>query len=344
MILKMDAKRQMDAEKQYKILIVRLSSFGDIIQAMSSLIPLKNNFPSSQIHWLARSDMAPLLGMTDLIDRAWSYDRRLGLMGLIKLGFILRQEGFTHIFDAHSNLRSFILKLLLFSPKIHIVTRSKERIRRFLLFQCRINTFEQPYRGLVSFLKPLERWSIHGKPQQLKLQFDSEEVTKVKELKASKKISIVPSAAWEMKRWPLEHWKNLVKALPEYEFIILGGPGDDFCQEIKDVSPERITNTAGNLSLKESCLVVQESLLVISADTGLLHVADITGTPCLALIGPTAFGFPTHPNVKVLEIPLVCRPCTKDGRGRCIQKVYQQCLVDISPLEVAREVRSLIPV
>lgn len=343
MILKMDARFSMNTRSQYKILIVRLSSFGDIIQAMSCLSPIKGHFQNAKIHWLARSDMAPLLEMTDTIDRVWSYNRKTGFKGLLSLGFELRKEGFTHIYDAHCNLRSFVLKMMLWSPRLNLVTRSKERWKRFLLFQCRINTFEKPYRGLISYLKPLSHWSIPLIPTQHKFQFSAIEVKKIEELRVKEKICLAPSAAWEMKRWPLGHWKKLIDILPQHEFVILGGPTDDFCEELRLVAPDRVINTAGKLSLRESCLAVQESALVISADTGLLHVADLIGVPGLALIGPTAFGFPTHQNIEVLEKLMPCRPCTKDGRGHCSQPVYQKCLVDISAEEVAQRVRALIP-
>jgi ADP-heptose:LPS heptosyltransferase len=332
----------MDRSEEYKILIVRLSSFGDIIQGMSVLAPLKKQFSTAPIHWVARSDMAPLLEMTNLIDQSWSYDRKSGLRGLFQLGFQLRAEGFTHIYDAHSNLRSFILKLILWSPGRKIITRSKERLKRFLLFQCRVNTFDWPYQGMKSFVKPLKTWFVLSESLQIKFNFSKPEINKVSNFESSKKISLVPSAAWKMKRWPIGHWKRLIELLPEYEFIVLGGPGDDFCSELQALAPERVINTAGQLSLRESCLVVQDSLLVISADTGLLHVADLTGTPCLALIGPTAFGFPTHSNVEVMQKDMQCRPCTKDGRGSCSQRIYQQCMVDISAQEVADKIRTML--
>jgi heptosyltransferase-2 len=95
---------------------------------------------------------------------------------------------------------------------------------------------------------------------------------------------------------------------------------------------------AGKLSLMESMGIVKKSNLVISADTGIIHVADLIGTPGISLIGPTAFGFPTGAHIKTLEVDLPCRPCTKDGRGNCSQKVYQKCMVDITPEMVVKNI------
>jgi len=81
--------------------------------------------------------------------------------------------------------------------------------------------------------------------------------------------------------------------------------------------------------LVESCQAVANAKLVISADTGLLHVADILKVPAVALMGPTAFGFPSGKKTVTLDVVLACRPCTKDGRGKCSRDVWQKCMVDI---------------
>jgi heptosyltransferase-2 len=82
------------------------------------------------------------------------------------------------------------------------------------------------------------------------------------------------------------------------------------------------------------------SEFVISADTGILHVADLFQVSGLALIGPTAFGHPTGSSLRVLERNLSCMPCTKDGRGKCSDSTYQRCMVEITPRMVATEVES----
>ena len=91
----------------------------------------------------------------------------------------------------------------------------------------------------------------------------------------------------------------------------------------------------------ESCYLVKQSNLVISGDTGFLHAADLFHTPGIALMGPTAFGFPTGKEINVMEVPLPCRPCTKDGHGRCKQSVWQKCMVDITPDRVVKQVERM---
>lgn len=326
-----------------KILIIRLSSFGDIVQAMSVLAPLHQKFPSAQIDWLVRSDNVSILPCSDQVAKIWSFDRKEGLGGLIRLAKTLRAQGYTHVYDAHSNLRSRIVSLFL-SPS-HFVRRSKERWKRFLLFKLRINKFSWPYRGMHSFVEPLREWGISSENKLIDhWHFTKEQVEKCDRLLAALPpfIALVPSAAWEMKRWPAGHWRKLIEIMPEANFVLLGGPSDHFLEEIQAGFGERVLNLAGKLSLAESAYVVTRSQGIVSADTGLLHVADLLGVRALALIGPTAFGFPSNPQVEILEVDLPCRPCTKDGRGKCIQNVYQKCMVEITTETVASRVRPFL--
>ena len=129
--------------------------------------------------------------------------------------------------------------------------------------------------------------------------------------------------------------------MPFHRFLLLAGPRDAFCDEIYSVDPLRVTNLAGATTLLESCYLISRSRLVISADTGLLHAADLFDIPCLALIGPTAFGFPSGPRSEVIEAPLPCRPCTKDGRGHCRRPL--SCMEEITPARVAARALVQVP-
>ena len=316
-----------------KFLIIRFSSIGDIIQCMGIIGGIRERFADVEIHWITRKDMVGTLSMDGRIDKIWAFDKETGLAGLLKMAADLRKEHFDYIYDAHSNIRSNILKLIV-SPlpfvKPYVALRSKERGKRFLLFKLGINHFDKPFRGMVSFQKPLKKWGITHFPDEIRSKYENF-VTK-------DMITLVPSANWEMKRWPVSYWKELVALLPEYRFVILAGPKDTFCEEIRSAAPERVVNLAGQTSLMESSYIVLCSNLVISADTGFMHGADLFRVPAFALMGPTAFGFPTGPTVEILETALPCRPCTKDGRGKCKLAVYQKCMVDITPQQVAEKI------
>ncbi|MCK5884794.1 MAG: glycosyltransferase family 9 protein [Bacteriovoracaceae bacterium] len=346
-------------QKKIKVLIIRFSSFGDIVQCMSILRPLKKKYPHAEIHWITRSDFAGVLKMSDQIDRTWKLDKREGLVGLIRLKEALKAERFDVIYDAHCNIRSKILCWYLapiYSRFIvgwgaTFIRRGKDRLKRIMLFKLKKNFFEWPYRGMVSFLSPLKKIGVeYDGDHFIAGNFDDAIEKKLDKLFASlpfqttelPTIALAPSAAWEMKRWPTEYWKRLILLCPEYNFILLGGPTDTFLSEIEEIAPHRVINLAGKTSLLESCALIKRMTAVVSGDTGMLHVTDILGVKGIAIVGPTAFGFPTSNRIETMEVELDCRPCTKDGRGKCVQETYQKCLVEISPERVAKKLEEII--
>ncbi len=324
-----------------KVLIIRFSSFGDIVQCSSVVELIRQKYPEAVIDWVTRSEFDYLVKLNHNVNNVWSFNKKLGFKGLIDLGLKLRAHQYDHVYDAHNNLRSFMLSLIM---RIKIVnrpnwlTRPKDRIKRILLFTFRINTFPKPFKGIHSYLAPLLEWEVlpNQKEKLVAWDFDTKALDKSQSFLTHKKtIILVPSAAWEMKRWPLAMWKKLITIMGDFHFVVLGGKEDLFCEELKKIDSSRVENLAGKLTLVESCAMISKAQLVISADTGLLHVADVMGVKALSLMGPTAFGFTTGKQIITVEVDLPCRPCTKDGRGNCSQDVYQKCMVDITPERVA---------
>ncbi|WP_347357480.1 glycosyltransferase family 9 protein [Bdellovibrio sp.] len=337
--------------KNAKFLIIRFSSFGDVVQTLSVPSAIKASFPEAEIHWITRKDMAPLLTSHPNIDKIWAFDRKEGLKGLIHLCVQMRREGFTHIYDAHNNMRSRVITWVLrplgvlgVGPKF--IRRSIRRWKRFLLFKFRINTFEMPFSGQRDLLEPLQPWGISKSSPPAPQIFPSEESHKKAQEALghfADSVALAPSAAFFLKRWPKEYWKELILLNPDQRFVLLGGPEDSFIEDIRDVAPERVLNLAGKCSLQVSSSVVALSRVLISNDTGLLHVAEQLGQRTIALMGPAPFGFPSRSSTKVLEIELPCRPCSKHGQGPCVNKErYHQCLVDITPEQVTLELKQLL--
>src|SRR5690606_10739640 len=115
-------------------------------------------------------------------------------------------------------------------------------------------------------------------------------------------------AAFELKRWPLDYWAELIRQMPQMHFVILGGSEDGFVEVLVKAAPERVINLAGKLNLLESSHVIAQAAALVANDTGLMHVAEQIGKPCLALMGPAPFGFPSRPATHIFELDLSCRP------------------------------------
>lgn len=339
-----------------KVLIIRFSSFGDVTQCLSVPSRLKDLGENVEIHWVTRADFAPLLEGHPAITKLWTLDRKTGIKGLLRLVAQLRHVGFTHIYDAHNNLRSHFIGWALgppwdltriFNPP-ELLRKSQKRFLRFLLFRFHINRFEKPFSGQRDLLEPLTKWGLSKKlppaPQLWLKEADLHQARlKLGDFQNKKFIAIAASAAYPLKRWPLEHWKKLVMLEPQRSFVLLGGPEDLFLQEIHQMAPERILNLAGRTSLTESAAVLSLSQLVVANDTGLLHVAEQLGMPAIALMGPAPFGFPSRDSTKIMELDLSCRPCSKHGQGPCKNSQFQKCLQDISPELVKNELQRKAP-
>jgi heptosyltransferase-2 len=300
---------------------------------MATITPLKKKFPEAEIFWFTKDEFKPLISFHKEVNGIFTLNKKTGFLGLIKLAFKIRDEKFDLIYDAHANLRSMFLRPILgFLSPTKIIKRPKDRFKRLLLFWFRINKFPKPFRGIKSYLAPLNYLGVNQETEILKI--DSFLDFK-KWIPFETFIVLAPSAAWELKRWPIDYWKKLIELLPGENIVILGGPDDKFCKELENVSPEKCINLAGVLSFSESVQFVSKANLVISGDTGIIHIADLLGIKGILLMGPSAFGFTTGPHIKIMERQLECRPCTKDGRGKCSNEEYKKCLVDIRPLDVA---------
>lgn len=349
MLLTDDDARANNKPRTMKILIIRFSSFGDVLQCLSVAGSLRRRFPEAEIQWVTREDFRPLVESHPAVSRVWSINRHQRLRQLVGLAWRLRRQRFTHVYDAHNNLRSHVIGWAIkgfldwrrVSGRVRFLRRPIYRIKRFLLFRFRINLFPQPFSGQGALLHPLRRWKVELTPPPVPQLFLPEatraEIRRRSSILEGKFVALAPSAAFELKRWPAAYWTELIGLLPQTRFVLLGGPEDGFLREIAASAPERVLNLAGELDLVQSATVVALSEALIANDTGLMHVAEQIGKPCLALMGPAPFGFPSRPLTTVMEVPLWCRPCSKHGQGPCVNPVFHKCMRDIKPDWVLRE-------
>ncbi len=329
-----------------KILLIRFSSFGDVVQTLSVVAALKHRWPEAEIHWVTRSEFTPLIENHPNLYKTWSLDKKQGLKGLFLLAKGLHTTSFDRVYDAHNNLRSLFLGFYLFSASLLTgkttplqLRRSIRRWKRFLLFKLGIDLFEKPFSGQRDLLEPLRAWGIAKIPPKAPQLFlnESDFSAARKYLPENKDyVALAASAAFELKRWPLAHWKTLLQSWltqdKELHFVLLGGPEDTFINELVTLDSNRIHNLAGKLKLAESAAVVKHSRLLIANDTGLLHVGEQLGHPTIALMGPAPFGFPCRrETTHILELELDCRPCSKHGQGPCRNPKYHWCMQGISP-------------
>jgi len=147
-------------------------------------------------------------------------------------------------------------------------------------------------------------------------------------------VVMAPGSIWGTKRWG--KFPALAPAL-DIDMVVVGGPEDGtLANEIVSASP-RARSAVGQLPLRASAALVARAAAVVTNDSLPLHLAQATGTPTVAIFGPTvpAFGYgPTGPHDRVVELAgLACRPCSSHGPMRC-PLGHHRCMVDLDVLHV----------
>ncbi len=315
-----------------KALIIRFSSFGDIVQSSFAAEELKRKDIKTDL--LTKSEFAKAFKGFDVFNEVIAFDKKTNVSGLFKLAKELCAKNYDLVYDAHNNQRTLLLKLffLILKPSyiLKLKTRSKYRIKRFFLFKLRINLFPKPFKGAESFLEPLGL-NIKEQKNTLKQKHNTPNT-----------ILLAPSAAWDLKKWPTEYWVELASKLSTQDrnlsIKFLGGPDDHFIDGIQKQVPQT-QNLAGKLSWSETIDEIKNSRMLISGDTGVLHIADFFKVKAIGLMGPSAFGYPSRETSKVLSLNLNCQPCSKDGRGKCkLINENKKCLTALKPELVLNEI------
>src|SRR3989449_639768 len=166
-------------------------------------------------------------------------------------------------------------------------------------------------------------------------------------LAGARLAALAPGAAHATKRWPVAHWGALAERLGAagYRPVIVGGPEDrGLAQQLVAEGGGAVASAAGEFSLQETGALLARARVVVSGDTGGMHMATGVGTPVVALFGPTVgqFGFfPYRARAAVLERALDCRPCSATGTAAC-PLGHHRCLADITPEDVAAAVERLV--
>jgi len=321
-----------------KILILRLSSMGDILLATPVPEVLKNLYSGSEIHWVVYKNFENSIRNNPNIDRIIAFEKGDNLKEIRKN---IRSTEYDLIFDLHKNSKTYFLTRGL----RNVFRYDKRIIERFLLV-----FFKRKYKTIPAtemYFAALKKAGIKT-PDKWKLSFypdaDCETSTVAKySLKKEPYAVLVPGASYFTKIWPKEHFKKLAEMIlleGKFKRIIVIGKGEDeetigkyICGENND----KLLNLTGKLNLDETASVIKYSDIVITNDNGPMHLAECFKKRIVALFGCTTeeLGFfPYSTDFKAVEVKeLKCRPCTHFGRKKC-PKGHFKCMKNISPESV----------
>lgn len=331
-----------------RILVIRFSSIGDILLTTPLLRAVRARYPEAHLAFLTKEAFAPLLKDNP---RLSAMHALAPAQPLRDLAATLRREHFTHILDLQGSLRTRDLRIRV---RARWSGYRHHRLARSILIRFKKNLYPRELPVPERYFDAARRLGVKpdGGPPEFFLAPEAgaevETWLAARGLSAADGIiALAPSAAHNTKRWPVESWRDLIDRISRTgdPVVIVGGPGDEaIAEDVARGRPGRVFKAAGAFGLQGTGALLARSRLLISGDTGVMHMATGVGTPVVALFGPTvrAFGFfPYVSRAVVLERDLECRPCTRFGSEQC-PLGHHRCLRDIGAQEVEDVMRRMI--
>lgn len=316
----------MNLEKIKNILIVRLSSLGDILLTTPVIRSLKSKYPNLQIDFLVREQYKDTVKYNPHINKVFTLDSSNDIESVKSK---LKNRNYELIIDLQNNIRSRKLTKNL-SPEI--VRFKKPNFDKFLLVNFKINRFQEIIQIPVRYSAAIPNFVLDDKGLEL---FGDKSVNAKFDIK-KRTIAFCPGSKHKTKMWPENYFIELGKKFIEnnYNIILLGGMDDkEACSKINHFLPQAKNLSNDNLLL-ETAEIMQNCTAVICNDSGLMHTAIAVNVPVISIFGSTVkeFGFaPYKGKSLVLENNnLTCRPCSHIGLNECPQKHFK-CMLDITP-------------
>jgi len=324
-----------------KFLIIRFSSIGDIILTTPVIRCLRKQLPDAEIHFLTKQSYKGIVASNPYIDKIHTLADSFELML-----HELQTEEYDYIIDLHHNLRT--LRIKNFLKNVKAFSFDKLNVEKFIYTNFKINTL--PKKHIVDRnLETVASLGIVNDGLGLDYFIPEKDTISNKDLPASHVlgyIAIVIGAALATKKMPLHKLKELCAAI-KHPVILLGDKGDyEDGKDIAEADDIKVYNACGKFNLNESADILRKAKLVISHDTGLMHIAAALQKPIISIWGNTVPAFGMYPyygklsaqHYDVVEInKLWCRPCSKIGYKKC-PRGHFKCMELIAVNEIVNMV------
>ncbi|HEY1200496.1 MAG TPA: glycosyltransferase family 9 protein [Niastella sp.] len=333
-----------------KILIIRFSSIGDIVLTTPVIRCLKKQLPGVEIHYLTKASYKAVLEANPYIDKL--HFLQDDLQAVIPQ---LQAEDFAYVIDLHHNLRTMRVKKALGRQSFSF---NKLNIQKFILTTIKLNVM--PHVHIVDrYLDTLQSLGVKNDGRGLDYFIPEKDKVKESDIPAGHLagyIGVVIGAAHNTKKLPLHKLKELCAAI-DHPIILLGGKEDrELGEQIASVDASKIYNSCGKFNINESADLVRRAKLIITHDTGLMHIASAFKKPVISIWGNTVPSFGMYPYYgalpadtpkdklpyDIMEVkPLYCRPCSKIGYNKCPLGHFK-CMEKISITDIVAKVNKRI--
>ena len=314
-----------------KFLIIRFSSIGDIVLTTPVIRCLKKQVAGAELHYLTKENFRAIIENNPYVDKA--YYLKNDLPDILEK---LKEENYDAVIDLHHNLRTLKVKRALKKPSFSF---NKLNIEKWLLTTFKWN--RMPDIHIVDrYMETVNSFGV--KNDEAGLDFFIPETDKVKESDIPTShlagyIGIVIGAALNTKKLPVHKLQELCRGI-DHPVMLLGGKEDRINGDlIAAIDPHKIYNACGKFNLNESADLTRRAKLIVSHDTGLMHIASAFRKQIISVWGNTVPDFGMYPyygkkfldNYRntdkndsgpfdIVEVEgLGCRPCSKIGYAKC---------------------------
>jgi heptosyltransferase-2 len=322
--------------ESYKILVIRFSSIGDIVLTTPIVRALKQQLKNVEIHYLTKKTNYSLLQNNKYIDK-------IHLLEDADLLKKLRSNKFDYIVDLHNNLRTLKIKAML---GVKSKAFPKLNLKKLLLVNFKINKL--PNIHIVDrYFEATSKLGVINDKKGLDFFLQEEDFVSPDALPLdfhNGYIAVVVGSKHFTKQMPLNLLAQICKGLEKP--IILLGDKTDYAKayKIEKETGSKVFNGCGAYNINQSSALIKNSLGVITADTGLMHIASALDKNIICLWGNTVMDFGMYPyraensqaqtyNFEIKN--LSCRPCSKLGHKQCPKKHFK-CMNDQNVEEIVR--------
>ncbi|PLX09596.1 MAG: glycosyl transferase [Marinilabiliales bacterium] len=321
-----------------KFLIIRFSSIGDIVLTTPVIRGIKQQVDGAVVHYLTKPQYASILESNPYVDKVHTLNSFQSTINELK------DEGFDYLIDLHKNIRTYIFKHKL---KVLDFSFHKYNKEKWLLVNFKKNNL--PNKHIVDrYLESVSVFDVNNDGMGLDYFIPDNISYNIKDklIISEPYVAFAIGGQHETKKLPAENIKELCQGI-NAPLILLGGKEDFENGEIISKDLKNVINLCGKTSLDESAHIVRQSSIVISHDTGLMHIAAAFKKNIVSIWGNTIPEFGMYPylpgeNSKIFEVKnLKCRPCSKIGHAKCPKKHFD-CMKKQNFKEIIEHVNKFI--
>ncbi len=319
-----------------KILVIRLSSIGDIILTTPLLRRLEAAYPEAAVDYCTKPPFVSLLSANPRLSKIYTMEQ-------------LPTETYDLVVDLQNNHRSqTIVRSINATQKVRY---RKENWKKWLMVQCKLNLYSTTQSVVDRYRAALTQPEVTDDIEGCELYPSAAEKAFAEPyiIAGKKTLALCFGARHFTKRYPSLRFAALLSILckdDSVRVLLLGGKEDAFqALEILNALPmpyrSQVVNLAGSCTLMQTAALLEQCDAVLTNDTGLMHMASAFGQKLFVLFGSSssAFGFlPYHTPYELFQVEgLPCRPCSHIGRDRC-PKGHFRCMNDLSEELIVRRI------